>query len=422
MLTPVSLLLALFVGWLALLLPILGAYLIYRAMHPPLRMVRVQTGRAAMRHDRAVQTARGDEPTRPLAAETPIETRVLPWHERLREPKVWVPLALGIFLLFLPLIGRPLISLAFPAGSDEPSAMHGESHTLQRADGTTIHAETFGQPGAPVLIFTHGWSTDQAEWYYAKKQLAGQYRIITWDLAGLGATSRWADQEVTLERMATDLHTVLGLSEGKPVILIGHSIGGMINLTFCKLYPEDLGTRVAGIVEVDSSYTNPVRTTKNSKLNLALQKPVAEPILHAMVPLSELVRFSNWLSYHEGLLYLNNAQSSFDHTETRGQVDMVSRYQFLSSPGVVARGTLAMFHWDMTPELPRVSVPTLMIVGRHDTTTVPEASQTMAGTIPHGQLQVVPVGRHYALLESHEAVVEAIGTFAGATLPQGRTH
>ncbi len=76
-----------------------------------------------------------------------------------------------------------------------------------------------------------------------------------------------------------------------------------------------MGTRVAGIVEVDSSYTNPVRTTKGSKLNLALQKPVAEPILHAMIPLSGLFRLMNWLSYHEGLLYLNNAHSSLTATK-----------------------------------------------------------------------------------------------------------
>lgn len=410
MITPVSLLFSLLLGLLSLLFPVLGAYLIYRAMHPP------------ERHVVTTRVVRNDRPLPPaFAAETgvpgvPVETRVLRWHERIREPRIWVPLALGAFLVFLPLIGRPLVGFAFHTSAEDPKAMPGEIHTLQRADGTTIHAEVFGEPDAPVLVLTHGWGTDEAEWYYAKKQLAGRFRIITWDLAGLGRTSPWADNRVTLERMATDLRAVLALSGGKPVILVGHSIGGMINLTFCHLYPEDLGTSVAGIVEVDSSYTNPVRTTGASKLNLALQKPVAEPILHAMVPLSEVVRLMNWLSYHEGLLYLNNAHSSFDGTETLGQLDMTSRYQFLSSPGVVARGTLAMFHWDMTPELSRIHVPVLMVVGKDDTTTLPEASKTMADTIAGGQLQVLSIGKHYALLENHQAVDAAIATFATAIL------
>ena len=123
-----------------------------------------------------------------------------------------------------------------------------------------------------------------------KRQLAQQFRIIVWDLPGLGQTALPADGTVTLEGMATDLGTVLGLADGKPAVLVGHSIGGMINLTFCKLHPQDVGTRVAGIVQVDTSYTNPVRTTKDSGLNLALQKPVGEPVLHVMIALSPVVR------------------------------------------------------------------------------------------------------------------------------------
>lgn len=76
----------------------------------------------------------------------------------------------------------------------------------------------------------------------------------------------------------------------------------------------------------------------------------------------------------------------------------------------MARGTLAMFHWDMTPELPRIDVPVLMIVDRDDTTTLPDPSKTMADTIPRRQLQLVPIGRHYALLESHDLVDAAIAT------------
>jgi len=401
MLTPVSLLFGLFVGLLSLLLPVWGLMLLYHAMHPP---------------ERRVQTVRVDGKDRPPTREVPAQTRVLRWQERWREPAVWVPLALGALLVLLPVGGRYVVQYSFPAGSDEPVPLHGEVHVLKRADGTNIHAEIFGRSGAPTLLLTHGWSTDGTEWYYAKRQLARQFRLIVWDLPGLGETDSWADRNLSLERMATDLHSVLSLSDGKPVVLVGHSIGGMINLTFCRMYPNDAGTRIAGIVEVDSSYTNPVKTTKNSELNLAIQKPIAEPLLHAMIPLSELFRAMNWISYHEGLQQLNNARSSFDGTETRGQVDLISRYGFLSSPAVVARGTLAMFHWDMTPELPQINVPVLMIVGKDDTTTLPAASATMSQAIPQGKLQVVDIGRHYTLLESNPVVDAAIASFAGRVL------
>ena len=115
------------------------------------------------------------------------------------------------------------------------------------------------------------------KWDGAKRQLAGPFRLIAWDQPGMGGTEQPRDQSDTLEQMATDLHEVLSLAAGRPVVLVGHSLGGMTNLTFAKMYPELLGSQVKGIVQVDTTYTNPVRTTEDSSLNLALQKPVGEP-------------------------------------------------------------------------------------------------------------------------------------------------
>ncbi|HEX4164798.1 MAG TPA: alpha/beta fold hydrolase [Bryobacteraceae bacterium] len=170
----------------------------------------------------------------------------------------------------------------------------------------------FGRDDAPTLVFTHGWSTSSTEWYYAKRQLAGQFRLILWDLPGLGASGRPADGDYSLERMARDLRVVVStVAKDKPVVLVGHSIGGMINLTYCRLFPQELGRRVTGIVQVDGSYTNPVTTTKNATQSEALQKPMGEPLLHAMSALSPVVRVLNWLSYRNGTAHLLNAKTGF---------------------------------------------------------------------------------------------------------------
>ena len=401
MLTPVALLGQFLIALLSLLLPLLGIALIYKATHPPAR--RVQTQRVDGKH-------------KPPTREVPAETRVLRWHERWQDPAVWLPLLFAALLLTLPLYGKALVESRYPSAAVEPVPLHGEIHTLERPDGTTIHAEIFGPAGAPILVLSHGWSTDNTEWFYAKKHLAGPFRLVVWDLPGLGQTMSPADQDFSLEHMAADLHLVLTLAQGRPVILVGHSISGMMNLTYAKLYPQDLGTKVAGLVQLDTSYTNPVHTASDSALNEALQKPVAEPLLHVMIALSPIFRGLSWLSYQEGIAPASNAQSAFDGTETRGQLDLVSRYGYQSSPGVVARGTLAMFHWDMTDELPRISIPVLILVGKDDTTTLPRASEYMAANIPKNQLQVLPIGRHYSLLESNTAVDTAIATFAQSVL------
>ncbi len=50
-------------------------------------------------------------------------------------------------------------------------------------------------------------------------------------------------------------------------------MGGMVLLTFCRLFPEHLGTRVKGLALVDTTYTNPARTTTASGFMCAVQKP-----------------------------------------------------------------------------------------------------------------------------------------------------
>jgi pimeloyl-ACP methyl ester carboxylesterase len=409
MLTPISLLIGLFTGLLSLAIPVMGALLIWLAARPPKRYV--QTERIHERQD-PVSKKRSEH-----SAHKSEQVRLIPWRERWREPAVLVSLLMGAFLLLLPLgLGRALVQSSFPAGADEPHAFQGTAQELTRPDGTKIHVEVFGSDNDPQLVLTHGWGVNSAEWYYLKKHLAGKFRLIVWDLPGLGQTQQPKDNSDSLDQMAIDLQQVVSVGQGRPVVLVGHSIGGMINLTFAKLHPEELGSQVKGIVQVDTTYTNPVRTTSHSRLNLALQKPFAEPLLHLMIPFSPLVQMANWISYQEGLLDLKNANSSFAGSETRGQVDLVSRLQAQSSPAVVARGTLAMFHWDGSTVLPQISVPVVLLVGKQDTTTLPSASATMERSIPHAHMQIIDPSRHYSLLEKNQVVADAIAQFAAIAL------
>jgi len=91
---------------------------------------------------------------------------------------------------------------------------------------------------------------------------------------------------------------------------------------------------------------------------------------------------------------------------------LISRYSYESSPAVVARGTLAMFHWDAKPVLPRIGVPVLILVGQQDTTTLPSASKFMHANIPNSQLEIVSPSAHYGLLEQNQRFDSAIAAFA----------
>ncbi len=162
-------------------------------------------------------------------------------------------------------------------------------------------------------------------------------------------------------KWAADLRTVLQLADGKRVVLVGHSIGGMVSLTFCGLlcrtsWLTSCRNRAGGH-DLHKPQCGPPKT-RDSRLHF--KNPSRNLYFHAIILLAPVVRCLNWLSYQNGLAQLYNAHSSFGGSETLGQIDFVSEFQYRSSPAVVARGTLAMFHWDATPALQHVNTPVLI--------------------------------------------------------------
>lgn len=336
------------------------------------------------------------------------------WHEGVLVSDRWLYLSIGLFLWsFLGFI--PILLLHRP-GRDEPKPMRSNRvQRLTRPDGSEIQVEFYGSELAPTLILTHGWGPDSTVWYYAKKQLSDQFRVVVWDLPGLGKSKKPQNKDYSLEKYARDLEAVLALVE-KPVLLLGHSMGAMILLTFCRLFPEQLEQKVAGLILVDGTYTNPVKTTTLNKLLQAIQKPLLQPLLYLVIFLSPLLWLISWLSYLNGSTLLTTELSGFTGTETRGQLNFSSLIGIKASPGILARGVLAMFKFDETATLKDISVPTLVVVGKSDIATRPFASQRMSTEIPQAELSVLSPGGHMALMERNQQFSEIIRAFSTSCL------
>jgi hypothetical protein len=131
---------------------------------------------------------------------------------------------LGRFLL-LPLLARP--------DKDPTQPRRGVGRTLASPTGSKLHVEIEGPGDAPPVILTHGWGLDATIWFYLRRELSQRYRVIAWDLPGLGKSTGF----VSLTDFATDLEALLSLTEGRKPILVGHSIGGMTIQTWCATVP-----------------------------------------------------------------------------------------------------------------------------------------------------------------------------------------
>ncbi len=210
---------------------------------------------------------------------------------------------------------------------------------------------------------------------------------------------------------------MIDVADGQPVVLVGHSIGGMTTLTFCRLFPEALGTRVAGLVLVHTTYVNPVRTTTLASLNTALERPVIVPLLHLAIWLSPLVWLMTWLSYMNGSAHMSTKMSGFAGTESWQQVDFASRYGVYISPAVLARGMFGMLSYDATATLKTIRIPTLVVPANQDPVCKPEASERISHDVPAAQLTPLVPAKHMGFMEHNKQFAALVADFAEDCLP-----
>jgi pimeloyl-ACP methyl ester carboxylesterase len=347
-------------------------------------------------------------------------------HLGVNPPTLLLALAVGLLLWALMggLLVRALFSLLTKAkgsgGGDQPPPMHDRQGAivsrLGRPDGSELQVERYGPEDGPPLVLTHGWGADATEWDYLKAALADRFRLIVWDLPGLGRSSPPLNHDYGLENLAGDLQAVLALAGNRPAVLLGHSIGGMITLTFCGLFPKELGARVGGLGLIQTTYTNPVRTTTLAGLLTALERPVLVPLLGLTVGLAPLVWLMNQLSYLNGSAHLSTIKSGFAGHETWDQVEHLTRLGVKAWPAVLARGMFGMLRYDATATLKTIPVPALVIAGDRDPVCKPEASDRMRQDIAGSQRVVLNPAKHMGLIEHRERFADEVSQFTQACL------
>jgi pimeloyl-ACP methyl ester carboxylesterase len=318
----------------------------------------------------------------------------------------------GCALLAWSFLGRFVVLLFMPAGRNEPREERAEGRMIAAPDGSMLRVESFGRQEAPTMVLTHGWGLNSTAWWYTRKALGDRFRLVTWDLPGLGRSKPPTDGRFTIDRFAAALGAVVDEAGAGPLLLVGHSIGGMTTQTFWRAAPEALKRRVVGVVLVDTTYEDPIRTMWLSPLWRALKAPVIEPMMWLTVALSPLMWLSSWQSYLSGSSQIAMRLTGFGHHATRGQVDFTARLTCKGSPGVQAKGNLAMFHWSAEEVLPAIPVPTLVLTGSKDIVTLPEASRRIAAATPSARLVELEGAGHMGFMERADAYDREIAAFA----------
>jgi pimeloyl-ACP methyl ester carboxylesterase len=123
------------------------------------------------------------------------------------------------------------------------------SRTVRTDDGVDLHVEVDGRPDAALtVLLTHGFTARLGEWDAQRSALAGRARLVLWDHRGHGRSGRAGRRTSTIDRTGRDLGEVLdATTPAGPVVLAGHSMGGMSVMALARQRPELFGTRVVGV-------------------------------------------------------------------------------------------------------------------------------------------------------------------------------
>src|SRR4051795_5949240 len=150
-------------------------------------------------------------------------------------------------------------SLSLPGLTEPPPP---GSRTVTTDDGVRLHVEEDGVADSPVtVVFSHGFTARLAEWELQRAALRRRARLILWDQRGHGRSGWTKLTSATIDRTGRDLGQVLDATVPTgPVVLAGHSMGGMSILALARQRPELFGTRVVGVFLMATSAGGLVET------------------------------------------------------------------------------------------------------------------------------------------------------------------
>ncbi len=118
-------------------------------------------------------------------------------------------------------------------------------------NGTMLHAETFGDPSAPMIVMLHGGPGGDYRSLLPYRVLADDgYFVVFWDQRGAGLSQRHDASSFSFDQYLEDLRLVIehfSSSPAQPIVFVGHSWGAMYATWFVNEH-GDYGGRVAGSV------------------------------------------------------------------------------------------------------------------------------------------------------------------------------
>jgi len=310
--------------------------------------------------------------------------------------------------------------------ADEPfGRLRGRPLTVLADDGVPLHAEIDGAPDAAVtIIFCHGYTLSQDVWHYQRRDLAGAARLVFYDQRGHGRSGLGSQEHCTIPQLGTDLRAVVTAAAGgdEPVLLVGHSMGGMTIMALAREHPELFGTKVIGAVLISTMAGGVDPTIWIPMLLRPVARHATGPALRGVSTGIRAALAEQGRHVGGDLAFLGTRYAAFGDREVSPTVvDFLERIIRATPVGIVAAFYLALQRHDERAALGILGrVPVIVVAAERDRMVPPEHGEELVRQIPGSTLVQVPGAGHAVILERPDVVNDVIGGLIARTADGGQ--
>ncbi len=273
--------------------------------------------------------------------------------------------------------------------------------------------ETGADDAALTLVFAHGYTCSSECWAAQVRDLsgdvrAGGVRMVLYDQRGHGGSETGDASSHTIEQLGADLAAVLAqrVPQG-PVVLIGHSMGGMTIMALAQQHPEWFGERVVAVGLLGTSSGGMTQVT----LGLPAVFATISARLFTLAPRAAALnrRAERFRAVDSDLARWLNRFVAFRPDAAGSELAFMTMMQAPMDLETMASFLPTFAVHDRTGMLgPLKSLPTLILVGERDVLTPPSHSRVIADALPDATFVEVPGSGHMVMMEAPGTVTTAL--------------
>lgn len=262
--------------------------------------------------------------------------------------------------------------------------------------GITMHYRDGGD--GPPLVFVPGFCATVDAFNYQMLDLTGRFRCVCIDQRGHGATDKPVSA-YTYEEFCEDLGALLRALDLNDVTLVGWSMGAGVSLKYVTDYNDD--GRVARLA-MAAPATPRFRQTQSEPFGLDEGEAIAT---------LEAIRYS----FPEAMAGF--ADANFHRTDLEATKALFLSH-WLMVPAYAAYWSFrSLLEEDLRENVERLTLPALVVRGRHDQVCDARWSDYMSERIGGCRTVVLENSGHALMVEEPERFSEAIATFARDAVP-----